>query len=245
MRLLQIRYLIIFVIFVSVDNKAYSQAILPDSASLPEEKNVIARYSNTLSEQLHLYNGKEYTEYSHPFEEGQPYFITNNLTDGTVTYDGNTYNEVPLLYNVVTDDVIILASNQFSKIRLLKERVTAFSLLGHSFVNLPADSLPANLTAGFYDILVAGKTGLVAKRSRLIQESVRQKVEYRIVQKDRLYVRKNNSYFFVTTKKTLLAALGDKRKEVQQYLRKNKLKFRKSSEYTMAKTVQYYNELTK
>jgi hypothetical protein len=245
MRLVQTRYLILSVIFVFLINKASSQAILPDSTSLPAERSAISLYSNTLNEQLHLYNGKEYTEYSHAFEEGQPYFISNYLTDGTVTYDGNTYNDVPLLYNVVTDDVIILASNQVSKILLLKERVTAFSLSGHTFRNMPADSLSENMRPGFYDILVAGKTGLVAKRSRLIESSVRQKVEYRITQKDRLYIRKNNGYFAVSNKKTLLEQLGDKRKEIQQYIRKNKLKFRKEAENTMVKTVEYYNQLIK
>lgn len=74
----------------------------------------------------------------------------NNWSKGSVSYDGNTYNEVSILYNLVTDEVIILHTNKVAKVQLIKEKVDAFSLPGHSFLHLRFDSLHSgNMARGY------------------------------------------------------------------------------------------------
>lgn len=246
MRRLQIKCSIIFVIFVTLHTRAITQELLPDTSSSPAVKNAVNFYSTSLTEQLHLYNGKEYQDYAVPFDEGHPYFLRTDFSKGIINYDGNTYNDVSLLYNLVTDDVIILAHNKILKIRLLKEKVGGFSLSGHSFLNLSRDSLlSSDMSAGFYDVLSTGKVALLAKRVKNIQSYTKQKVEVRVFEKDHFYLRKDGRYFPIQNKKTFLAQLGDKKKEIQQFIKQNKLRFRKYPEYTMVKVTEYYNQLTK
>lgn len=236
----------LFVILAILQINAAAQVLLPDTTSSPAIKNAIQFYSTTLHEQLHLYNGTAYHEYVMSFEEGDPYFLQSTWSTGTVNYDGNNYNDVSIMYNLVTDEVIILAYNKVVKIQLLKDRVAGFSLSGHSFIHLTRDSLfSTNMTPGFYDMLANGKITLLSRRTKNIQMYAKQKLEYKVFKKDHFYLKKNNSYFPVRSKKSLLEQLSDKKKEIQQYIKQNKLRFRKDPEGSMVKIAAYYNQLTK
>jgi hypothetical protein len=238
--------LLIMVIFFCFSTPGISQALVPDTSLSPAAKQAIAFYSTTLKEQLRLFNGKEYQDYMLPFDKGHPYFIESNFNKGTISYDGNTYSNVYLLYNLVTDEVIILNSGGILKIQLLKQRVSAFSLSGHTFLHLQPDSnLSKNITPGFYDILATGKTSLVARRKKNIQTFTKQKLEIEVFEKDRFYLKRNNSYVLLHSKKSLLEQFADKKKEMQQFIRQSNLNYRKDAENFMIKTTGYYNQLTK
>lgn len=246
MKSLQIKCLLLFVIFSINLSIVSSQSLAPDTTASPAVKNAIDYYNSVFAEQLHLYNGKEYVDYSRPFEEGQPYFLNSYWNKGTVTYSGNNYSDVSIKYDLVSDDVIILASNKIFKIRLLKENVARFSIAGHSFINLSRDSLTGtNMPQGFYDVLTDGTIKLLARRTKYIQSDIKQTVELRVFGKDQFYIKKNNTYFNVTTKRSLLEQVGDRRKEIQQFIRQNKLRFKKDVENTMIKIIRYYNQITR
>lgn len=242
----QIKTLVLFVLFLALRSKSESQTLEPDSTASPDVKNALVVYNASLANQLRLYNGKEYKEYQYSFELGQPFFFHSDWSKGTVMYDGGFYKDVSILYNIVTDQLIIQNHHNFSKIQLIKDKVASFSLLGHSFINIPRDSLlSTNLKPGYYDILSTGNITLLARRTKNIQETVRQTVEHKIYGKDHFYVKKNNNYVPIQTKKSFLELFPDKKKEIQQYIRKNKLRFRKDQENVMFKVVAYYNQLTK
>ncbi len=246
MKRLQIKGLLIFVILSALYTQSQSQQLAPDTSSPPAFKNVMASYNNSFAGQLHLFNGKEYRDYRKPFEEGQPYFITNTWTKGTVDYDGNRYDNVSVLYNLVTDELIILNYNNISKIQLIKEKVAQFSMAGHSFINITPDSLfSSGLTPGFYDVLAAGKLSLLVRHTKNIQPYIRQTIELKIFSKDHYYLKKNNGYSAISSKKSFLEQFGDKRKQVQQFIRQNKLRYRKDPANTMVRSVEYYNQITK
>jgi len=243
---LQIKYVLIFVILVAFRTKGVTQSLSVDSTASSGVKNALALYNQSLTDQLHLYNGREYKDYVQAFEVGQPYFLQPAWSTGTINYDGNTYKDVSMLYNVITDEVIIRNYNAVSKIQLQKQKIKSFSFLGHSFFNILKDSLlTSNLDPGFYDVLATGGITLLAKRTKNMQTDIRQKVEYKIYSKDHFYLKKDNTYIPIRTKKTFLEQLGDKKKEMQKYMRQNKFRFRADKENVMTKVVKYYNQLTK
>ena len=246
MKRLQINCLMIVIAFVIVHTNTLSQSLVPDTASSPAENNVIKFYNAALSEQLHLYNGKEYKDYAMPFDEGSPYFINTGWSNGTVDYDGKNYKDVSLFYNVVNDDVIIADHNKALKILLIKEKVAGFSLLGHSFLNLSRDSLfSTDMHPGFYDVLATGKISLLARRTKSIKTTTKQKVEFKVYENNHFYVKKNRSYFPVYNKSSLLEQFGERKKEMEQYMKQNRFKFNSDAENVMIKTIEYYNQLMK
>ena len=246
MRKLPLKVFIVSIIQLTFSTISFSQSLVADTGTSPAVKNAVSYYNSLFSEQLHLYNGKEYKDYVQTFTEGQPYFEGTSFIVGTVDYDGSRYQDVSILYNTVTDNVIILSDNKISKINLIKEKVKGFSILGHTFVNLASDStISTEMSPGFYDVLASGTLTLLAKRRKTMQANTRQTVEWRVYSKDHYYLKKNNVYHSISNKNDLLDEVADRRKDVQQYIKQNKLKFGKDPESVMIKVVEYYNQLNK
>lgn len=235
--------LLLLVIFYT---SSISQSLVPDTSSAPDYKNAVAFYNQSLSEELHLFNGREYKGYADKFSTGTPYFLTDKWSKGTLHYEGKMYENVSLLYDVAKDELVYLYFDNASAVRLEKQRVSAFSIMNHNFIYIPSDSLHASsMTSGFYDELYHGNNSLIVKRTKNIQTSLRQSgAEIKVFYKDHYYLRRGDRYEAVSNKKTLLHNLSDKRKELQQYIKQNKLSFKKDMENAMTKTVAYYDQLS-
>lgn len=243
---LQIKSFTVFVILSALYTTGYCQSIVPDTTLSNAAQNTIDLYSATFTEQLRVYSGKEYKDYVRPFKLGHPYFAAGQWSKGVINYDGETYRDVPLLYNLVTDEVIILSYDNLSKIALQKDRVRRFSLSNHNFLNIPKDSLfSASVSPGFYDVLAQGKATLLARRTKNIQTAVTSEIEPRVYSKDHYYIEIDRSFFPVTNKKLLLEPLKNRKNEVQQYMKQNKLRFKRDPEGTMITVINYYNQLAK
>src|SRR5262249_34328533 len=120
---------------------SFGQTTRIDSSFVAEAKaNSIARYSNSISGQSHLYNGSAYTEYISQRDE-HPYFIDEWL-DGTVTYDEEYYMNVPLLYDISSDRLIVDNPFSIKKVMLVNEKVAAFTIQDHRFVHLNNIEVP-------------------------------------------------------------------------------------------------------
>jgi len=64
-----------------------------------------------------------------------------------------------------------------------------------------------------------------------------------IEQKPVLWIRKDNTMYYVTEKKHLLTALPDKKNELKHYIRQNQVKF--DNPYQMTDLIRYYNSLSR
>ena len=90
-----------------------------------------------------------------------------------------------------------------------------------------------------------GKIDLLARHTKNIQTTVRDVVETNVFSKDHRYVRSNHVFIEISSKKALLKQMNDKRKELQQFIKQNKLNYRKNGEEAMVRIVEYYNQITK
>ncbi|MGC4038266.1 MAG: hypothetical protein QM764_20050 [Chitinophagaceae bacterium] len=222
------------------------------SASL---KNAIDLHNSVLGSGIHLYNGPEDPGYNR-LATGHPYFQNDLVQTGSVFYDDTYYTNVSMLYDLVQDDVVILqflrdSSNyteDYKKIvrqDLVKNKVTWFTLPGHEFVRLSADSSSMEMQGGFYDRLYNGKVKLYVKRSKLYIEEVKgQNLEKRYQQTDLYYIWKNGKYYNVRTKRSLPAVFGDKRKDMNSFIRANRKRFKKDKDLLFFETTRYYDQLT-
>jgi hypothetical protein len=202
-------------------------------------------YNNTMRENIHLYNGIEYIDYDHRIT-GDPFFEDSYLTKGSIIYDGIFYDNLQLFYDVLRDNVVIKNYNN-APLLLINEKVAAFSLLGHKFINIETDStISQNNALGFCDVLSEGYLKLLAKRKKVVVEkSSVQYSESVYTEKDAYYILKDEILYPVSDEKTVLALMKDKKSEVQKFLHQNKIKFRKNPEAAMIKMVDYYNQLNK
>jgi len=216
-----------------------------DDTTLHENAlNAIGVYYENLGEESPLYNGSEYIEYAYTLQEGHPFFQTSNFINGTVNLDGMIFRDVPILYDIVKDQVIILDFQKVYKINLPADRVQQFFLSGHLFVHLIPDS-SAQIKTGFYDQLYNGKIGLFAKREKRILEKYSNiQISKVVISQNNYYVKKGANYYTIKNKSSLLSVLKDKKKDVQQYWKSNNIKFKKEPEKAMIMAVKYYDQIT-
>ncbi len=192
-----------------------------------------------------IYNGPEYYFYS-PSIKGNAYFQdVIDFTAGSVYYDGALCTGVPMIYDLNTDKVVVLSFDHFTLFSLIGERVKSFDFLSHHFININTDTIVNNdsgLKSGFYDQVYHGKTEVLVKRLKRIQE-IAGNVERHFRYASDFYIKKDGRYYKCGNQTNVLEILKDKRKELQQYIRSSRIKFRKNPEEAMVKIVSYYDQL--
>lgn len=234
-------FLVFVCAFVSLEGNG--QKVLIDTAVVAGAGPAVDLYHAATGKNTPLFSGHEYPDYPFRFSIGHPYFSSDKWTLGTVTYQGITYEKVPLLYNLVTDNLIILNDSGLLKIQLVKEQVKAFSLGAHQFIHVCTHALQAgNLKCGFYDVLESGKATLLARRTKNLQTVVTDKVQVNVAARIFFFIGKNGVFKPINSRKDLLHFFADQ-KEVQRFIKKNRIRYRSQPERALTEAVAFYNGL--
>jgi hypothetical protein len=231
-------------------SNSFGQTAQNDSAYLQTTLNqTITSFNKLIGQQSRLYSGHEYQVYDRSIKGNALFPLDAETWElGSVNYDGIIYKDVPMMYDIYKDVVVVLLYNKFSRYSLLNERVHDFTLSDHHFVRVEADSLNNNnsgITTGFYDQLYGGRIEVLAKRTKTIQNStnVTASLETYFIEKNEYYIRKGNTYYSVSSQSSFLKVLKDKKNILQQYIRENQIKFRNDPENAMSKIASYYDHL--
>lgn len=219
------------------DSSFYRSAVL----------NAIKTYHESSGDQNALFNGSLYYGYPFQFKQGNALFFADTvLKKGSLVYDNILYNEVLLEYDNLQDLVIVMDSLYW--IQLNSKKITEFYLSGHHFVRLEKNSVNKDIvTTGFYDVLHEGPIMVLKKDIKEIHEepSVVEGLERSVFKSSYYYIKKAAIIYQVKSQDELLDILTDKKKEIRQFLRSNKLKFRKDKDNTLLQAVIYYEQITK
>lgn len=227
----------------------FAPGIAQNSANTPTTLPVIVNagdvYNPFIEKQSRLYNGIEHQGYSFKIK-GHAYFLQKEMTKGTLVYDELEFTNVPIMYDLLKEQVIIQHNNNFSKVGLVSEKVKEFTLYNHHFIRLVIDSISHSpLTTGFYDEVYKGRLNVLIRRTKWIEETVKDELEREFISLDLFYIQKSGTYYPIRNYKGLMAVLKDKSKDIKQYLRRNKIKYRKGAENAIVKAAVYYDSLNK
>lgn len=205
--------------------------------------NTMAIYHQSFGYQSALYNGSKYEAYLFKFEGGHPYFDSPQAVAGSVIYDGVMYDTVLMHYDEVKD--VLLISNLADWLQLSGDKVERFTLFNSDFIRVQKDSLSTALvSSGFYNVLYNGEVSLLKKQIKTIREVIiGLELQHFADKKDYYYIRKDDRYYAIKSRKDLFEVVGDRKKEMQQFVRGNKLSFRKDRQTMLTKAVAYYNGL--
>ena len=228
---------------------------LSDSALLNESLlKIIAVHDQALGENIRLYNGSANPGYNH-ISIGNPYFQADLVQPGSIFYDGIIYRQVQMLYDLVQDNVVIVqfSDNSLSpeyrnslRMDLIRDRVGWFTVAGHDFIRLDADSNSIKMKDGFYDRVYNGNIKVLIKRTKKYEEEVKGlELERRYDVVDYYYILKDGRYHNIKNKKSILQLFKMKKKELSMFARKNKLKFKKNRENYITGMSRYYDQLIK
>ena len=230
--------------------KVFPQKFVADSSGQsPAMQGALNSYHQFLSPENGLYNGSQYTYntyYPFTINEGNPFFFSKNFEAGSVFYDNVLYKSVPLLYDIIKDELLINDPSRAYIIRLNNSRIAWFKLWGHTFVWLMNDSTAnSSLNTGFYLLIYNGKTSLYARDTKSFKENTAsiQGLNKYVVESIDYFIEKDNRFFLLKNKKSLLNVMNNKKKEVTQFIKKNRLNLRKDKVNALTKVVAYYDEI--
>jgi len=205
--------------------------------------NAKAVYYNNNKEAAWM-NGRVNIPYNFVFEKGSPYFQTDRFTNGILNYDGLVYRDVPLLFDELSNSLITVLPN--GRLELTRQKVDGFTLLDKNFVHITGGK-NKELSDGYYRLSYNGKTRVLVKNKKSIREDLvsGEGIVRSVDEKILYYLQKGNDYYLVENKNSLLEILKDKKPELQQYIKSEKLKWKKDAERLIAGVAAYYDQLTK
>lgn len=217
---------------------------LPDSASYSQRSiaDIQKFVQSRLGPDPRLYNGYEYIRNGIP-AKGFPFFDSAALQTGTLTYDGIFYQDMPLEYDVVLDQVIIPDFTAKALISLISQKVAHFSIGSHPFryINAEKTTLPKT---GFYEELYAGGPAtLLARHEKKLVFSSNREEQPRYYSDDNYFLELNDKFYHVNGEDDLLDVLKDKKDALKKYIRDNKIRFRRNMEKALIQTTAYYLQI--
>jgi hypothetical protein len=194
-----------------------------------------------------LYNGPEYHDYSKRYLKsvGSQFFASAEKQPGTIYYNNRLFTGIELAYDVVLDQIVLKYPLNPLELQLINERVGGFTLGDHRFIRLVADSDNSVVSTGYYEVLADNGVQFLARRKKRLHQQVSQgRTVAEFLTIDELFIKKGQTYYRVGSKGSATRPFADRSKEIQKYVRDNKLKFdKKSREASITQLTQYYSTL--
>ncbi|MBC5994663.1 hypothetical protein [Pontibacter cellulosilyticus] len=218
----------------------------PDTSFVQQSvSNTIALYRNTVGTEAHLYTGPEYYVPFKSYVEGHQYFQVKTFEKGNVFYDGAWFYEVPMLYDIAVDEVVTIHPGSGLSQKLVKQKVGLFELSNHTFVYLSGESVGGfSMQPGFYKLIYNGDIKAFVRHEKYLQERTSTNgLEGHYKAKDKFYLQKNGVYYQVSNKASVLKVLSDKKKELKEFSRSNKIRFRNKREEAIKNIAKHYDSL--
>lgn len=171
-------------------------------------------------------------------------FLNEEFVNGTVALtNGNEYEGVPLKYSSYGDELFFKNPKDGSLLGFVVP-VKSFELLGQSYVNgFPAiDNFTEN---SYYALIADSKIKLLIKNYKTISEDKSYgsaSIEKKFEDNKKYYVFKDGKMMqFKPSRNSLLNIFGDKKAEIDSFLKKEKVNFKSNDD--LAKMFKYFNSL--
>ena len=219
-------------IFGSYNNghsSIYNQANIPDS----------------LRDRQFLYNG---TEWENAFRRitGDQFLFTNVFLPGSVTFNGRTFVNIQIRYDIYSDEIMI-PRNLDQIILLNKEMVDSFYFVFNNnlykFKKIIDDS--GSEPKGYVNVLYEGRSALYVKYVKRISTYISDYSDGKFYEIYTIYFIKDGIPVQVTGMKDIYRILDNERDRIREYIKENKLKVTRKVPESFVPVIRYYDSLKK
>jgi len=205
--------------------QAFTQSTAEDSSLRQAAyQHTVSIYDNQLGDQSLLYNGSRYEKYPYNFRLGTAYYPYDRFAVGSVTYDNIQFDSVPLLFDEL-QQVLVLNKDGY-ELQLISERISTFTIEGHVFLRLAADSIHAGIpVTRFYELIYPGPSQVLRATSKSIREEAFNADEiprYMVTQED-YFIRQGNLYLQVKSVGRISELFTSHKNEIRQFVDSNNL----------------------
>jgi hypothetical protein len=205
-----------------------------DSAALAQ---AVSYYHDHVGEEAAIYNGRAYQPHDGNLQGGDPYFNSPLSVVGSLTFDGLDYASVPLLFDLVRDQLII-TDPKGQLLSLYGDKVQRFNIGHHRFVRLNVEGAP-----DFYEVLRTSRISFLTRHYKKIEEKIDNAVlQHFITARDYYFLEIDGQYHSFNSEKSLLHLLEDKKKTVRQFIRSQNIHYNEDPETATIKIIDFYNQ---
>lgn len=235
---------IILIPWLLLQIASFSQTVKIDSITNIQVKNALDLYTHYTGASSPIYNGTDYLYYNFKME-GDPFFLTRDLTKGWAGYNGRRYDSLSIGYDIQRNQVGIASADNFARIVLQNELIDSFNVSGHTFIRIQEDYKQNLNNTGFYDLLYNGHLQLLARRIKIMEEVQKDNTVVRIfTEKDRFYIHKGGLYYLVSNKKEVFHRFADKLHQIKKLMRHEHYRLGHNNfESALLETVKFYDQL--
>ena len=152
-------------------------------------------YYNQTGDQSSLYNGSRYEKYPYRFRLGTAYYPSDKFATGSVIYDNIQFDSVSLLFDELQQALVL--SKDGYELQLVSERISKFTIEGHEFLRLFADSTHAGIpVTRFYELLYQGPSQVLKATYKSIREEAfsADEIPRYMVSREDYFIKMGNVY---------------------------------------------------
>lgn len=155
-------------------------------------------------------------------------FLKNNkYTIGNLVYDGQSYFNAKLKYDIYKDQLILNPPEQPEHIGigLIQDKADSFSIYGINFIKITkSQTALSNFTSGYYEIIKIGKKfNLFIKHHKDILKEINEEgVYYSFHEKYQYYIEYNNKFYEINNKASIVKIFPENKKNINVFYQKNR-----------------------
>ncbi len=172
-----------------------------------------------------LYNGKQYVDLdvNKIHENKNAFFLSDKVMIGSVMYDGQTYHNIGMKYNLEKDILLatLKSGTTVSIIQLIRDKIDEFKIEGHRFVRI-ANVLDDNTSInGFYEVLLEDSSFSLLKKNKKNRRKHIQAgrlLSYEFISANSYILLMNKKYKKITTTRAdIIKIFPEYKKEIKQF----------------------------
>jgi hypothetical protein len=198
-------------------------------------------YLDEIGDNAQIYHGSEFIRNGQK-AAGFPFYESDSILTGTVSYQGTIYMNLNLFYNLVSDELVTNNYAHDALVTLAYGKVDSFSIGNHLFIRLAAGKSNGLNRDGFYEQSFSGEPAFYVRREkRLVSGTGSEETKY--IQFNYYFIKLNNVFYQVDGKNSLFEVLKDRKDVLKKYIRSNKLNFKKNPESSLLLSTIFYSQL--
>ncbi len=214
---------------ISSKLKKYLVVLMLPLLSFSQDKNAESSYYNWFDnvlgiEHTGLYNGKQYVDLdiNRIYDDKNAFFLSDKVMIGSVTYDGQTFYNQEMKYNLETDILLVTlkSSSSASIIQLINDKIDEFLIEGFRFIKIVDVFQDNTAINGFYEVLEEGASYALYKKHKKNRQKKIQAgtlVSYKFLSDNSYMLFVNENYHKITSKSEILKMYPEYKKEIKEY----------------------------
>lgn len=202
-----------------------------------QHQELFDEFRQEVGDQAEMFSGKVEPGYPAVLYATFPYLVSDDFLTGDVVFNGLTYREVPLRYDVYQKQLVVRTPVKRSNVYVPMDKVEKFTLGGINYERRDGE---------FVAVLYSSpRMELVERVNVFMEEDIVDNVSYKI------QFKRDVEYFLlcdgqaheVAKLKSVSKLYPDIKKELKQFAKKYHLDFKENRQLSLTTLVKYVDEL--